>query len=84
MDEGKVFVANLSKGWLSEDGSALLGALLLPQIELQGILDLRPEKVYNSDSIVNLKRRKTDKITDPLQKIIMHFTDFGGSDFGMP
>ena len=33
MDEGKVFVANLSKGRLGEDASALLGALLLSQIE---------------------------------------------------
>ena len=28
MDEGKIFVANLSKGKLGEDGSALLGSLL--------------------------------------------------------
>jgi type IV secretory pathway TraG/TraD family ATPase VirD4 len=33
MDEGRVFLANLSKGALGEDSSALLGALLLSQIE---------------------------------------------------
>lgn len=33
MDEGKVVLVNLSKGTLGEDASALLGALLLAQIE---------------------------------------------------
>ena len=37
MDEGKIFIANLSKGKLGEDGSALLGALLSTKFELAGL-----------------------------------------------
>ena len=33
MDEGQIFLANVSKGRLGEDASALLGALLLSQME---------------------------------------------------
>jgi len=37
MDEGKVLLVNLSKGRLGEDGSAVLGALLLSQIEVAAL-----------------------------------------------
>jgi type IV secretory pathway TraG/TraD family ATPase VirD4 len=37
MDEGKIFVANLSKGNLGEDGSALLGSLLSTKFELAAL-----------------------------------------------
>ncbi len=37
MDEGKVVLVNLAKGSLGEDSSALLGALLLSQIELAAL-----------------------------------------------
>jgi len=33
MDEGKIFIANLSKGLIGEDNSALLGALLITQLQ---------------------------------------------------
>lgn len=34
MDEGKIFVANLSKGQIGEDNCSLLGAMLVTQIQL--------------------------------------------------
>lgn len=34
MDEGKIFVANLSKGRIGEDNSALLGAMLITKMQL--------------------------------------------------
>jgi len=34
MDQGKILIANLSKGMIGEDGSALLGALLVTKIHL--------------------------------------------------
>lgn len=37
MDEGKIFVANLSRGRLGEDASALLGALLVTKFELAAL-----------------------------------------------
>jgi hypothetical protein len=37
MDEGKIFIANLSKGKLGEDGSALLGSLLSTKFELAAL-----------------------------------------------
>jgi type IV secretory pathway TraG/TraD family ATPase VirD4 len=37
MDDGKIFIANLSKGKLGEDGSALLGSLLSTKFELAGL-----------------------------------------------
>jgi hypothetical protein len=37
MDEGKIFVANLSKGKIGEDGSALLGSLLSTKFELAAL-----------------------------------------------
>jgi len=37
MDDGKIFIANLSKGKLGEDGSALLGSLLSTKFELAAL-----------------------------------------------
>ena len=37
MDDGKIFVANLSRGKLGEDASALLGALLVTKFELAAL-----------------------------------------------
>jgi len=37
MDEGKILIANLPKGKLGEDGSALLGALLVTKFELASL-----------------------------------------------
>lgn len=37
MDGGKIFIANLSKGKLGEDGSALLGSLLSTKFELAAL-----------------------------------------------
>jgi hypothetical protein len=37
MDEGKILIANLPKGKLGEDGSALLGALLVTKFELAAL-----------------------------------------------
>ncbi len=34
MDEGKIFIANLSKGKIGEDNSALLGAMVVTKIQL--------------------------------------------------
>jgi hypothetical protein len=34
MDEGKIFIANLSKGTLGEDNSSLLGAMLITKLQL--------------------------------------------------
>ncbi len=34
MDEGKIFIANLSKGRIGEDNSALLGAILITKMQL--------------------------------------------------
>jgi len=34
MDEGKIFIANLSKGRIGEDNSALLGAMLITRIQM--------------------------------------------------
>src|SRR3989338_5596427 len=34
MDEGKIFIANLSKGKIGEDNSALLGAILITKMQL--------------------------------------------------
>ena len=34
MDEGKIFIANLSKGRIGEDNSALLGAMFITKIQL--------------------------------------------------
>ena len=50
MDEGKVFVANLSKGRLGEDDSALVGALLLSQMERAALsrADVSPDARQDS------------------------------------
>jgi type IV secretory pathway TraG/TraD family ATPase VirD4 len=37
MDDGRIFIANLSKGKLGEDGSALLGSLLSTKFELAAL-----------------------------------------------
>ena len=37
MDDGKIFIANLSKGKLGEDASALFGALLITKFELAAL-----------------------------------------------
>lgn len=37
MDDGRIFIANLSKGQLGEEGSQLLGALLVTQFELTAL-----------------------------------------------
>jgi hypothetical protein len=37
MDEGKIFVANLSKGKIGEDNCSLLGAMLVTQIQLAAL-----------------------------------------------
>jgi hypothetical protein len=37
MDQGKILIANLSKGLLGEDGSALLGAILVTKIHLAAL-----------------------------------------------
>ena len=37
MDEGKIFIANLSKGKLGEDASRLLGSMLVSQCELAAL-----------------------------------------------
>jgi hypothetical protein len=46
MDEGKILIANLPKGKLGEDGSALLGALLVTKFELAALsrAEQPPEK----------------------------------------
>jgi hypothetical protein len=51
MDQGRILIANLSKGKLGEDGSALLGALLVTKFELSALsrADLAPlERRYFS------------------------------------
>jgi type IV secretory pathway TraG/TraD family ATPase VirD4 len=49
MDYGGIFIANLSKGKLGEDASALLGSLLTVQFELAALsrADLSPEERRN-------------------------------------
>ena len=37
MDNGKIFIANLSKGKLGEDTSALLGSILVTNIQLSAL-----------------------------------------------
>ncbi|HEY7327859.1 MAG TPA: type IV secretion system DNA-binding domain-containing protein [Gemmataceae bacterium] len=37
MDEGKIFIANLSKGRIGEDNSSLLGAMLVTRIQLAAL-----------------------------------------------
>jgi hypothetical protein len=37
MDEGKILLVNLAKGWLGEDAGALLGSLLVAKIGLTGL-----------------------------------------------
>jgi hypothetical protein len=37
MDEGKIFIANLSKGQIGEDNCSLLGAMLVTQIQLAAL-----------------------------------------------
>jgi hypothetical protein len=37
MDEGKIFIANLSKGKVGEDNSALLGAMVVTKIQLSAM-----------------------------------------------
>ena len=37
MDEGKIFIANLSKGKIGEDNCSLLGAMLVTQIQLAAL-----------------------------------------------
>lgn len=46
MDDGKILIANLSKGKLGEDGSALLGALLVTKFELAALsrVDVPPDE----------------------------------------
>lgn len=45
MDEGKIFIANLSKGKIGEDNSALLGAMLITRIQLAAMsrVDIKDE-----------------------------------------
>ena len=46
MDEGKIFIANLSKGRIGEDNSRLLGALLITKLQLAAMsrVDIPEEK----------------------------------------
>jgi len=46
MDEGKIFIANLSKGKIGEDNSKLLGALLVTKLQLAAMsrVDIPEEK----------------------------------------
>lgn len=45
MDEGKIFIANLSKGRMGEDNSALLGAMLITKMQLAAMSRVNvPEK----------------------------------------
>jgi len=45
MDEGKIFIANLSKGKMGEDNSALLGAMLITKMQLAAMSRVNiPEK----------------------------------------
>lgn len=45
MDEGKIFIANLSKGKIGEDNSALLGAMLITKMQLAAMSRVNiPEK----------------------------------------
>src|ERR1700722_3048433 len=46
MDEGKIFIANLSKGKMGEDNSTLLGAMIITRLQLAAMsrVDLPEEK----------------------------------------
>ncbi len=45
MDEGKIFIANLSKGKIGEDNSALMGAMLITKMQLAAMSRVNiPEK----------------------------------------
>lgn len=45
MDEGKIFIANLSKGRIGEDNSALMGAMLITKMQLAAMSRVNiPEK----------------------------------------
>ncbi len=53
MDEGKIFIANLSKGKVGEDNAALLGSLIIAKIQLavmrrsnRPLSELRPFYLY--------------------------------------
>lgn len=43
MDEGRIILANLAKGWIGEDVSALLGSLLVSQLELAALTRVNAE-----------------------------------------
>lgn len=49
MDEGKIFIANLSQGKLGEDNSALLGAMLVTQIEIAAMSRVEMPKEKRKD-----------------------------------
>ena len=46
MDSGKIFIANLSKGKMGEDNSALLGAMIITRLQLAAMsrVDISEEK----------------------------------------
>ena len=45
MDDGKIFIANISKGKVGEDNSALLGAMLITKLQLAAMsrVDIEPK-----------------------------------------
>ena len=49
MDEKRIFVANLSKGLLGEDSSALLGALLITKFELAALSRANVSRAERND-----------------------------------
>lgn len=50
MNEGKIFLVNLSKGQIGEDNSALLGAMLITKIQLSA---MRRVEIRNEDERVD-------------------------------
>lgn len=66
MDEGKIFVVNLSKGLLGEDNAAILGALLVTKIQLSAM---------SRADIVNVEDRK------PFYLYVDEFQNFATDSF---
>lgn len=80
LDSGKIFIANLSQGKLGEDNSALLGAMLVTQIELAAMSrvdlpkDQRKEFFLYVDEFQNFATESFIKILSEARKFRLGLT----------
>ncbi len=80
MDERKIFIANLSKGRIGEDNSALLGAMLMTRLQLAAMSrvdvpeDQRPDFFLSVDEFQNFATKSFAVILSEARKYHLDLT----------